>query len=118
MDTQACETPMSDHIARFWRYLETEHVRILLDLRRKTSGAVYWDGSSFSDAVAKALVADREALLEALQLQKAALESIALWRSVNIQGEFEGGLRDIIRSMSDCAAAALETIPVFSHDRN
>jgi hypothetical protein len=40
----------------------------------------------------------------------AALESIALWRSVNIAGEYEHGLRDLIRSMTDCAAAALEVL--------
>ena len=65
MDTQAGETPMSDRVALFWKYLETEHVRILLDLRREIdNGVVYWDSSSFSDAVAKALVADRMALRE------------------------------------------------------
>lgn len=39
---------------------------------------------------------------------RAALESIAGWRNVNIAGEYEHGLRDIIRSITDCAAAALE----------
>lgn len=37
-----------------------------------------------------------------------ALESIAGWRKVNIQGEYEHGLRDIIRSITECAAAALD----------
>ena len=40
-----------------------------------------------------------------------ALESIAGWRKVNISGEYEHGLRDIIRSITDCAAAAFDTIP-------
>jgi hypothetical protein len=39
---------------------------------------------------------------------RSALESIAGWRKVNIQGEYEHGLRDIIRSITDCAAAALD----------
>jgi hypothetical protein len=54
----AAETPMADHVAHFWNLLETEHVRILVDLRRENSGGVYWDGTSFSDSVAKALVSD------------------------------------------------------------
>ena len=37
-----------------------------------------------------------------------ALDTIARWRTVNIAGEWEGGLRDIIRSITDVAAAALE----------
>jgi hypothetical protein len=47
----------------------------------------------------------------------AALESIAGWRKVNIQGEYEHGLRDIIRSITDCAAAALEATPMSSAHR-
>lgn len=77
MDTQACETPMSDHIFRFWQHLETEHVRILLDLRRDTSSVVYWDSSSFSDAVAKALVADRAKLEQEHEIMRKTLETIA-----------------------------------------
>ena len=62
---QAAETPMSDHVARFWKYLETEHVRILVEMKRTVGtdapdGPVeYWDASSFSDDIAKALVRDR-----------------------------------------------------------
>jgi hypothetical protein len=40
-----------------------------------------------------------------------ALESIAGWRKINISGEYEHGLRDIIRSIVDCAADALDAIP-------
>lgn len=43
-----------------------------------------------------------------VEAQAAALRSIAGWRSVNISGEYEHGLRDIIRSVTDCAQAALE----------
>lgn len=77
MDTQACETPMSDHIFRFWQYLETEHVRILLDLRRDTGSVIYWDSSSFPDSVAKALVAERAKLMTEHDLMRRTLETIA-----------------------------------------
>jgi len=51
-----------EHVERFWHYLETETVRILVDLRREMgNGCVYHDSSSFPDDVAKALVADRRA---------------------------------------------------------
>lgn len=57
----AAETTIADHVERFWRFLETETVRIQVDMRRDTSSVPYWDMSSFSDAVAKALVAERRA---------------------------------------------------------
>lgn len=47
-------------------------------------------------------------LLRERDKYKSALESIAGWRKVNIQGEYEHGLRDIIRSVVDCAATALQ----------
>lgn len=58
-----CETSMSDHIAYFWRLLETEHVRILIDIRRDHDEGQppHWDSASFPDDVAKALVASRAA---------------------------------------------------------
>ena len=65
MDGQT-ETQMSDHVARFWNLLATEHVRILIDIRRVVGAdgpdgpVTYWDGSSFSDEVAKALVSERQ----------------------------------------------------------
>jgi|SRR5579863_2526151 len=42
----------------------------------------------------------------------AALQNIAEWRKVNISGEYEHGLRDIIRAITDCAAAAIECCAV------
>lgn len=39
---------------------------------------------------------------------RAALESIAGWDDVNLQREYEVALRDIIRSIVDCAKTALE----------
>lgn len=77
MDSQACETPMSDHIYRFWQQLETEHVRISLDLRRDSGSVVYWDSSSFSDAVAKAMVSDRRKLEAEHELMRRTLEIIS-----------------------------------------
>ncbi len=65
-DDQAAETPISDHVARFWKYLEIETVRIVLDLKREVGHdaldgpTVYWDGSTFLDDVAKALVTERK----------------------------------------------------------
>jgi hypothetical protein len=75
-DTQCAETPLRDDIARFWNYLETDTVRIVLDLKRTVGldapdgPIVYWDRASFSDDVAKAMVSER-------QRQRAALEIAA-----------------------------------------
>lgn len=55
----AAETTMSEHIASFWRLLETEHVRIIVDMLRNADSVPYWDSSSFPNSVGKALVADR-----------------------------------------------------------
>jgi hypothetical protein len=44
-----------------------------------------------------------------LQRLRSALEGIADWRNVNISGEYEHGLRDIIRSIVDSAVAALDS---------
>ncbi|MGY3359793.1 hypothetical protein ACVWZK_006456 [Bradyrhizobium sp. GM0.4] len=48
-------------------------------------------------------------MTDELQRLRSALENIADWRNVNISGEYEHGLRDIIRSIVDCAVAALES---------
>jgi hypothetical protein len=52
---------MSDHIEQFWNFLATEHVRILLDIRRDHDEGQppHWDSASFGNDVAKALVAQR-----------------------------------------------------------
>jgi len=55
-------------------------------------------------------LAQRDALMR-------ALESIAGWRKVNLSGEYEHGLRDIIRSITDCAAAALDAVRVGGVDK-
>lgn len=74
LDIQCAETTVSDHVDRFWRHLETETVRVLVELKR-TIGTdapdgplVYWDGASFPDHIAKALVAERGQLLDASRL--------------------------------------------------
>jgi hypothetical protein len=65
-DTEAAETPLSDHVARFWKHLETETVHITLDLKRTIGHdapdgpTVYWDGATFSDEVAKAILAEHK----------------------------------------------------------
>jgi hypothetical protein len=47
--------------------------------------------------------------------EREALEAIAGFGSVNLAGEYEHGLRDIIRSMTDCAKDALrDNLPVRS----
>lgn len=72
-DQGQSETPMSDHISRFWYHLDTETVRILVDLKRTVGvdapdgPVVYWDGASFPDDVAKALVAERDRFQNALR---------------------------------------------------
>lgn len=53
------------------------------------------------------LHADWEKLRRINAEYSSALASIAAWRRVNISGEYEHGLRDIVRSITDCAAAAL-----------
>lgn len=75
-DTQAAETPMSDHVERFWRHLKTE-TRIVLDLKRVTDGGwIYWDGSSFSNEVAKAIVAEHDRLTAENEKLKADIKGI------------------------------------------
>jgi len=62
----AKETPMSDHIERFWKLLRTSHVRILVENRvdHDEGQPSHWDSSSFPDDVAKALAAEHEMLTD------------------------------------------------------
>ena len=46
--------------------------------------------------------------IENLRLRR-ALQSIAGFGSVNLNSEWDGGLRDIIRSMTGCALDALKS---------
>lgn len=81
-ETAEAETPLSDHVARFWQHLRTETVRILVDLKRTVGTdapdgpVIYWDGASFSDEVAKALVAERAELTRLRQANAALVEDM------------------------------------------
>lgn len=57
----ACETPMADHVKRFWELLETEFVHIVVNIQRlhDEGQPPHWDSSTFSNEVAKAVVAQR-----------------------------------------------------------
>lgn len=73
-EMQQSETPMSDHVALFWRLLEEGKVRILIDTECPGFGDVGWyASSSFGNDVAKALVADRVALKAAEQVRNRPL---------------------------------------------
>lgn len=52
-------------------------------------------------------------MTDEVQRLRNALENIADWRNVNISGEHELGLRDIIRSIVDCAVDALDAPQVL-----
>lgn len=77
------------------------------------------DGASAAATALKALLAKEGYLFVVadtapdidVEKLRAALESIADWRKINIAGEYEHGLRDIIRSITDFAAAALDAAP-------
>lgn len=59
--SDACETPMSDHVKRFWELLEAEFVHIVVNIQRlhDEGQPPHWDSSTFSNEVAKAVVAQR-----------------------------------------------------------
>lgn len=62
--SEATETPMVDHLRRFWQLLAEGKVRILVDSFHPEGfgGTGHWSSSSFSDDVAKALMAEHEEL--------------------------------------------------------
>lgn len=85
--SDACETPMSDHIAKFWELLSKEHVRILIDIRRDHDEGQppHWDSSSFSNEVAKALVNERAqavSQVEGLQRRIASIDAPNIARAL------------------------------------
>jgi hypothetical protein len=55
------------------------------------------------------LIAETAKLRAEIERLLEALEAIAGFGTVNLAGEYEHGLRDIIRSMTDCARRALNT---------
>lgn len=76
-DLQQAETPLSDHVARFWRILKTEAcVRILVDMQRGSGGMPYFDSANFPDQVAKALVEDRNQLAADLAAARKEIEGL------------------------------------------
>jgi hypothetical protein len=85
--TMAAKTPMSDHLAQFWQLLETEHVRILIDIKRDAGGVPYWDAASFGDDVAKALVAQNAVTHDLLAALKWAVSKIGEPRLVRRQND-------------------------------
>lgn len=58
--------------------------------------------------------ADLVTMREKLEAARDALQTISNWRSVNIGNEYEHGLRDIIRSIVDCASQALDDTTVYT----
>ncbi len=77
MTNQAATVPVNELAANFWKLISTNHVRISVDMRRvighdNDQQSVYWDSASFSNEVAKALIAGRgrepiEGVLQAIQ---------------------------------------------------
>lgn len=57
--SNAAITPMSDHVAEFWRLLGEGYVSILVEVRRDGEQMSHWDSSRFPNDVAKALIEDR-----------------------------------------------------------
>lgn len=75
------ETPMSDHVAQFWRLLETETVHLSVNIRQvighdfPDEPTVYYDCSTFSNDVAKALVKERNTRPASAGVREALEES-------------------------------------------
>lgn len=65
----ACETPMRDHLERFWQLLGEGKVRILIDSHHAEGfgGTGHWTSSSFPDDVAKALLAERRTIWQPIE---------------------------------------------------
>jgi uncharacterized coiled-coil protein SlyX len=83
-----------------------EAVVVAKQLRERIARRLPIDGL----AVAELLDALSRQLAEAqgeVERQREALNSLAGFGDVNLAGEYESGLRDIIRSMTDCAKRAL-----------
>lgn len=88
-----CETPMSDHVARFWNILETErYVRLVIDMQRPTERGHYWDSSLFGDDCAKTLVVDRQRMSAENARLREALEK-TLGHLLNAQIDIETGTK-------------------------
>jgi hypothetical protein len=81
-DKMCAETPMRDHVSRFWEEIRSNHVRVMVDMRRVISHdsgeeTVYWDGSSFPDNTAKAILASFDHLQARNRMLEEALKPFA-----------------------------------------
>lgn len=65
-DLAQAQVPTSDHVDRFWALLRDNEVRLLVELKRivgvdaPDGPLTYWDVSTFSDDLAKALVVEHD----------------------------------------------------------
>jgi hypothetical protein len=93
MSGEASQTPMSDHVAHFWRDLRDETVSVRVDMRRvighdaPDGPAVYWNVAVFSDGVAKALVAERDALRKALERAQVLVGLVTVRQAIHAGDE-------------------------------
>lgn len=110
----AAETPMADHVANFWHLLETETVRILVNIKRENEGmGVYWDSASFPDDVAKELVAARRPALPSVEGLVAEFETgrFATWlQALNWCARAAEALRSLSAKLA-AVERARDTLP-------
>lgn len=97
----ACETPMADHVKRFWELLETEFVHIVVNIQRlhDEGQPPHWDSSTFSNEVAKAVVAQRHSQAGKDDAQSPPKSAMEVHPS-ELMGEIER-LRRLLNSRDD-----------------
>jgi len=100
---RAAQTPISDHVARFWEILRIENVYIALNIRRDhENGPPHFDTAQFGEDVAKALVAERgmrasPATALSPPVQPVSDEPVAwLCVGLGVDDDGEGWARDLI----------------------
>lgn len=126
-DKGQCETQLSDHVSRFWKLLETETVHLSVNIRRvighdaPDGPTVYYDVSTFSDAVAKELVrlrsrtpsapdvAMREALRE--KLQRAIIRPKSHDGPVRLCDQIDEVMKIVDAALSTSEAKSGEPVP-------
>jgi hypothetical protein len=96
----ACATAMTDHVEQFWRELDTNQVRILVELKRDG----YWDSSSFNDEVSVALVEKRIAARSTIAEQEKRI-GIAEGALLRAQHEIENTRHALTSERQRCAEA-------------
>lgn len=106
-----CETPMSDHVARFWQLVREFEVRIVVDqMTDGFGGKGFYATSIFSNDAAKAILSTNEKLTaENARLREAHKENARLLTLVahDLQGRVEGGKLAAIVQCADRSRAAL-----------